>query len=411
MGKLIKLARRALASSTTIATVGLLAHGLFSNEAGAQTPPTPPDCTTLTNPVYITGSTAVQPVLAGLGKSLAGTTTVVYITKNGSCVGVADALGAMQPATTNGVYWLADGTQQSCSLAAPQAIDIGVSDVYATTCPAVTQAQLTAASVGDFDNFFAQTMEFVVPVGSDQTTISAEAAYLTFGLAATGGTPWDTQTALYERNATSGTEAMLAAAIKLDPSKWKGIDAGGSGAMVTAIGTPTGDPKKTIGILSSGEIDGATSTIKKLAFQGYGQTCAYWPDSAFSEKDKRFMRDGHYQVWGPLHMLAKVNGSGVATNTAAKAVLDLFAAQDKSTVDIEISAHVVPLCAMNVARTSELGPLSSIQPVGSCGCYFDSTQHSSGADADCKVCTVATQATDCTDPSRSKCNYGYCEAK
>jgi len=413
MSKLIKLARRALVSSTTVLSVGLLAQGLFSTThadaqaAGGSGGAAPnPDCTTLTNPVFISGSSAVQPVLAGLGKALAGTTTIVY-SKQGSCTGVSGIMGTSLTAATGLVYWLQDGTQQACDLKASQPVDIGVSDVFPTTCPAVTADEVKAANVGDFHNFFAQVMEFVVPSGSDQKTISAEAAYLTFGLADQGGTPWDNKSLIYGRNATSGTEAMLAKAINLDPSKWKSADTGGSGAMVTAIGSPTGDPKKTIGILSSGEIDG-NNNITKLAFQGYGQTCAFWADSGLSETDKAYVRDGHYQVWGPLHVLAKVDTSGAPTNPKAKSVIDLFAAQDKSIVDIELKAHVIPLCAMNVTRSSELGALSSIQPTGACGCYFDSKESSKGAGSECKTCTGDT---DCKDASRPKCNYGYCEAK
>ncbi|HEY8943355.1 MAG TPA: hypothetical protein VIM73_03790, partial [Polyangiaceae bacterium] len=99
MSKLIKLARRALVSSTTVLSVGLLAQGLFSTThadaqaAGGSGGAAPnPDCTTLTNPVFISGSSAVQPVLAGLGKALAGTTTIVY-SKQGSCTGVSGIMG------------------------------------------------------------------------------------------------------------------------------------------------------------------------------------------------------------------------------------------------------------------------------------------------------------------------------
>jgi ABC-type phosphate transport system substrate-binding protein len=411
MGRLIKLTKHAVASGLALGA-SVLAQGLFIQTAQAAIPVTGP-CSGLTNPVYISGSSAVKPVLAGLSQTIAATTTLVYFS-NGSCTGVQAILGTAQTAS-NGTYWVAPTVdnptgETQCTLAAAQAVDVGVSDVFATTCPGVTQAQVTAAGVGDFDTFFAQVMEFVVPFNSDQTAISAEAAYLTFGLGDQGATPWNNQMLYAIRNNTSGTQAMLGKAIKLDASKWIGTDKGGSGGVVTAIGTPTGDPKKTIGILSSGEADPATATIKKLAFQGYGQTCAFWADSGVAEKDKKYVRDGHYPVWGPLHVLAKVNAQGVATDAKAKALIDLFAKQDQAIVDVEINANVVPLCAMNVARTTEVGPMMSVQPTGACGCYFDSKRKTGGAGADCKVCTAATEATDCTGAAKH-CNYGFCEVK
>ncbi len=410
MGRLNKLTKRAVVSGLALAGASVLAQGAFIRSAQAIT--NSGLCSALPNPVYISGSSAVKPVLAGLSQTVKATTTLVYFS-NGSCTGVQAILGTKQTATTTAVWWdtptAANPTgETNCTTTSAQAVDVGVSDVFATTCPGVTQDMVTAANIGDFDTFFAQVMEFVVPVGSDQTSISAEAAYLTFGFGDQSDTTWNNPALFAVRNNTSGTQAMLGKAIKLDASIWKGVNAGSSGGVVTAIGTPAGDPKKTIGILSSGEADPNSATIKKLAFQGYGQTCAFWADSGASQKDKIYVRDGHYPVWGPLHVLATVNSAGTPTDLKAKALIDVFAAQDKSVVDVEIDANVVPLCAMNVSRTSEVGPLMSVQPTGACGCYFDSKRKTGGASAtDCKVCTSNA---DCTG-SAKKCNYGYCEVK
>jgi len=151
-------------------------------------------CSALPNPVYVSGSSAVKPVLAGLSQAVKDTATIVYF-GNGSCTGVAAALGAAQTATTTAVWWSApltaggDPVENNCDVATTQAVDVGVSDVFATSCAGVTADMVKAANVGDFDTFFAQVMEFVVPINSDQTSISAEAAYLTFGLGDQGATP------------------------------------------------------------------------------------------------------------------------------------------------------------------------------------------------------------------------------
>jgi hypothetical protein len=433
MGRLNKLTRRVVASGAMLAGGSVLAQGLFSSSAAKADDVI---CTALPGAVIVSGSSAVQPTVAALGLKLGagGTTTVVY-SKQGSCTGVAAILGT--PPTTAGTafYWDASSTVagKTCTLPAGTPVDVGVSDVFATSCPGVKGDALATASVGDFDSFFAQVMEFIVPGGdggSDQTAISAEAAYLSFGFGNNGATPWNNQAQFLVRNNTSGTQVMLSKAIGLDASKWIGFDEsneGGAGQIFLDMKNrqipdpafPTdktkrlaGDPKKMIGIVSSGEADADTVNVKRLAFQAPGQSCAFWADSGLSQKDKKYVRDGHYPVWGPLHVLAKVNGQGAPTSNGAKTLIDFLSSADvtdTSVLDLEIAAHVVPLCAMNVSRASELGALSSVQPEGACGCYFDKST-TNAVSAECVACTPTNAATKCTG-ARTQCNYGFCEVK
>src|SRR5262245_12516626 len=117
-------------------------------------------CAGLPKPVYITGSTAVKPFMAGLGKALNGQTTLVY-KGQGSCVGV-DAILNGTPITGTASYWDAMGMEQTCDLAVPagDAVDVGVSDVFATTCPG---GAMLPATVGEFFRPY-QVMGIVVPV-------------------------------------------------------------------------------------------------------------------------------------------------------------------------------------------------------------------------------------------------------
>ncbi len=345
-----------------------------------------PLCTSLPGFFIVSGSSAVQPTIAALGQKLGagGTTTLVY-SKQGSCTGVAAILGAPPAAAGTAIYWDPTTTAKTpltCDMPAATPVDVGVSDVYATSCPTVKGGDLAKGGVGDFHNFFVQVMEFIVPSDSDQTAISAEAAYLTFGFGNSGATPWDSQSQFLIRNNTSGTQIMLAKAIGLDASKWIGFDEGGAGTVFNdvkagQIPDPTdptkrvnGDKKKIIGIVSSGEADADTVSVKRLAFQAYNQKGAFWADSGVSAKDKIYVRDGHYPVWGPLHVLAKIDANGDPTSAGAKQVIDFLSASDVETpptLDLEIDNHVVPLCAMNVTRSAELGPMSSVQPTGACG--------------------------------------------
>lgn len=429
MGRLIKVSRRLVASGAMLAGASVLSQALFTTTPAKAANKL---CTELPGYFVVSGSSAVKPTIAALGQKLgtAGESTLVYFS-TGSCAGVQGILGAPPTAASTALYWdntTTAATPGTCDLPGSTPVDVGVSDVWATSCPTIKGDALSKAGVGDFHNFFAQVMEFVVPGGpggSDQTSISAEAAYLTFGFGNTGDTPWNNQSLFLIRNNTSGTQIMLSKAIGLDVNKWIGFDDGSAGTVFNDIkgrlvpdpanpGTKiNGDPKKMIGILSSGEADADTVNVKRLAFQATGQTCAFWADSGISEKDKKYVRDGHYPVWGPLHVLAKIGDDGAPTNDGAKQVIDFLSAsdvEDTSTLDLEIDAHVVPLCAMNVTRSAELGPMSSIQPEGACGCYFDSKTKSGGAPSECKVCTKANEATVCKG-YRTVCNYGFCEVK
>ena len=415
-----------MASGAVLAGASVLTQALFTTTPAKAANPL---CTSLPGVFIVSGSSAVQPTIAALGQKLgaSGTSTLVY-SKQGSCTGVAAILGSPPSAAGTALFWdptTTAKTPATCDMPASTPVDVGVSDVFATSCPTVKGSDLTNASVGDFHDFFAQVMEFIVPAASDQTAISAEAAYLTFGFGDSGATPWDNQKQFLIRNNTSGTQIMLSKAIGLDVNKWIGFDEGGAGTVFNDIKAHqipdpantamriNGDPKKMIGIVSSGEADADTVNVKRLAFQATGQTCAFWADSGVSEKDKKYVRDGHYPVWGPLHVLAKVDANGDPTSDGAKKVIDFLSASDREsteTLDLEIDNHVVPLCAMNVTRRSELGPMSSIQPTGACGCYFDKKTKAGGAPAECTVCTKANEATVCKG-ERTTCNYGFCEVK
>jgi hypothetical protein len=398
-----------------------ISGGLISRTAHAQVA----NCKDVPNKVFVSGSSALQPAILNAptaGKSIAqilaedptNPVTVVY-QKPGSCVGVG-AMVSGTDLTGTAQFWdtsLATPALGTCNMQAGDKADVGASDVFPTSCANITQDLVNTAMLGDFSPF-AQVMVFVVPGGSSATTISAEAAYLTFGVGPTGGTQWDDPTLHYVRNNGSGTETMIGKAIKVDAGKWWGINTT-NGATGVAQAVSSGSGEQTIGIVSTAEAQDPTyntapAAMHMLAFQAFNQTCAYYPDSTVSALDKRMVRDGHYEIWGPLHLLAKVSGSGVASGTA-KTFTDIMTGKTQlagaatELIDLEIAKDEVPLCSMTVARTAELGPMMSVQP--SCECYFEK-KTTGTAPTGCKTCTTATQTTDCTGAGE-KCNYGYCE--
>lgn len=362
------------------------------------------DCATLPTPTYVTGSSASKPLMAAIGKALSGKSTVVY-KGQGSCTGV-DAMVNGTKITGTASYWDAMGMEQTCNLSATgDAADIGVSDVFSSTCPGFGALPNT---LGDFFGPN-QVMTFVVPSASSQTNISAEAAYFVFGFGAAAGMvdPWTVDANVQIRSATSGTQAMIGTAIKVPADKWKGTSNAKSGDLLNAVAMSAA-PESTIGILAADVADPNRSKVKILAYQHFGQKCGYWPDSSASSFDKMNVRDGHYPIWGPLHFFAKIDANKKPTNVKAGDLIDYVQGKQAlpggaSMLDLEIDSHTVPDCAMQVSRATEIGDLMSYMPTKSCGCYFENRANGKTT---CNTCKIDG---DCKGAAKH-CNYGFCEA-
>jgi hypothetical protein len=361
-------------------------------------------CSGSPSPTYIIGSSAVQPFVVELQKALGTTATLVYQSK-GSCVGVDAAINGTKMTGTATVFD-STGTGASCDLdTAGQTADLGVSDVFATTCAGFTSVPST---IGDFHGPN-QVMEFVVPAASSQKVISAEAAYFVFGFGTTGGVdPWTDETQLFVRSSTSGTQSMISLAINVPSTKWKGKSEPNSGAVLADVAAST-SPEKAIGILVAGDADKNRDKVQPLAFKAFKQYCGFYPDSTNTSFDKINVRDGHYPIWGPLHFYTGIDTSGKPTGAGAKNFVGYFDGSvalpaGAKLIDAEINAHTVPSCAMKVSRTTELGDVAPFTPTGACGCYFDKL--ATGTTSCTATCTTDT---DCTG-SAKHCNYGYCEA-
>jgi hypothetical protein len=368
-----------------------------------------PLCGANGNPVvYVTGSSASQNFLASLALALYDDPqplTLVY-QNSGSCVGVNDVLNNV---ATSGaaIYWdpAVDGGQAPCQIPGPVVPDLGVSDVFPETCTSLPNG--LPANVGEFFGPV-QTMTFVVPQASSQQSISAQAAYSVMGFgSASGVAPWTDGTAIFRRNPTSGTQSMIATAIGVPVGSFQGSDAASSGGVITKVGASP-DPEATLGILSETSITPAVlKTLRPLAYQHYDQDCAYLPDSSSSSRDKLNVRTGHYAIWGPLHFLAVINGSGFATNANASRVLGFVTGTSAppgnlNLIDVEAQSNLVPTCAMQVSRGQEMGPFTSYAATAPCDCAFD--QAATGSTA----CTACTSAAQCPS-SAPTCSYGYCE--
>lgn len=366
--------------------------------------------------VYVSGSTAIRPFLGVVANLVKDDGYTVVYQAQGSCTGVAalldadpskhlmkDIPAANGKAANYAIFFKEDGSAQECFLdPAGNAVDVGASDVYAESC-----GYELRAGFGDYQGPV-QPMTFVVSSVSSQRSISAEAGYMAFGMGGNAGkaAPWVDPTYFFVRNASSGTQQMIARAIKVPADKWWGSDRGGSSAVrsgMKALLDPVG-AEKGIGILSTDVTDGDRANLRVLAFRPFGGLCGYLPDSTPTSFDKRNVRDGHYPIWGPIHFFAATTGG--VPNAAATALVTRFAAPrlEQSLFEAIIDKHLVPKCAMAVKRASEMGPFSSrVDTDFRCDCAFE--KRATGV----TTCTPCTTTTDCPSATPA-CNYGYCEA-
>jgi ABC-type phosphate transport system substrate-binding protein len=426
------------------ATAGLAAAavlGAYGN-AHAQTAPA---CSSFNggSVVYFDGSTAVQPALQALSQTFAGLTPPIGIVYQsvGSCQGNIDLL---TPSPQKGAAVYLDptsGKAVACTLTDPingQLPDIAVSDVFPATCIA-NIAGVPPIPASGYKEFLGpiQVMTFVTRKESLQSSISADAAYTVFGFSGQSPyqvMPWTDPTQMWVRKSTSGVINMISTAIGLAPTKWVGGDTGTNAAQhVTSGGVLAGvqnsqNADASIGILAAdladsyrnpAAPDGGTPppAIKILAYKHKGQSCGWLPDSDSTHFDKINVRQGRYAIWGPLHFIVPVDGTGTPTNSKVATLLKYFAAvgpnpdatltaaDKKLMIDAEANAFTIPWCAMQVQRTADSQLPTPFQPTEPCGCYYESKKAS--IVSTCKVCTVDT---DCSG-STPKCRYGFCEAK
>jgi len=428
----------------TGATVGLGMLGvlLFSApvmaqdggaDGGTDGPTGPVPCNTLPNPIYVTGSSAFQPVIQAMAlqlnnrKAADGTTpapyTIVYQSA-GSCAGVGTVLPGAAALTTTGTYYTGTSTAvmtNSCDLSTLGIkADVAVSDVFFETCGLGARP----ATLGDFTGPV-QAMLIVVPqaAASAPMSITAEEAADVWACGAKGNImPWTDETSIIQRASTSGTQNVIARSINVLAGQFHGYMTGSTGAMATALlnkdTTHAVMAEKAIGFVAADYYDTNTtmgrSALKALAFRGFEQTQAYYADSTSTGTfDKRNVRDGHYLPWGYEHLITAIDATGKPVSAAAKNFVDwvmgnVTTADNKPNfdpVDLEASSHVIPLCAMSVQRKSDGGFLSSVPAGGdTCNCFFETKAACGTAPAGCVACTD-----DSTCTGGKKCHHSYCE--
>lgn len=364
-------------------------------------------CTEKPNVVIGAGGSASKPLLARIAPlllQLDEPITLVYQSP-GACFGITTYVDD-EPITGTATYWDADGTEQTCDLP-PTGVnpDFGMLGVQGTLCEGVEEIP---AGIGDFPGPITG-WTLIVPNGSSQTTISAEAVYFVYGFGAALGqvSPWTNDAELYSRNATSAALIAIALAANVPPTKFKGVDVGTNQAMISSLAMSV-NPESAIGFVSAEVADLNRDSVRVLGFQAYGQECAYWPDSTVTAFDKRNLRDGHYYLWSPYHFYAPVDGQGEIVDDLTRRLIGYFTGDEPLPAELPLLDEVIdngniPQCAMNVWRDTEIGPLYSQAPAEPCGCYYE---FRATGESTCDACVGSE---DCSTAGRV-CRNGFCEA-
>jgi hypothetical protein len=375
-------------------------------------------CATLPNVVYGIGSSALQTFLGRVAGDFATTKgiTFVYQVTSGSCVGVQAVLDGSFKITGTANSFDSLGNAIPCSLP-PGGVtaDIGVSDVFATTC----QQLPNGLPQGVKENFGpVQTMTFAVPTTSQQSSISLEAAYNVFGFGDDSEVnPWIDATHIFQRNSLSGTQNMIAATIGVPAAQWQGVAHASSSTMVSDLKTAGQDPNpatadKTIGILSVDNVQANPSILRALAFQDVGQSCGYYPDSTSTALDKANVRDGHYPIWGPSHFYNFIDANGAPINANAQSFIDSLSGTNQlvgvDLLQLYAQNHLIPICAMHVTRTSDGSDYGPFTPQATCNCYFDLQ---ATGQTSCVTCQTDSNCPASSPTCRQFGNppTGYCE--
>lgn len=378
----------------------LVATTLLSGRAAAA------PCLDLPNPTIGLGTSNGRPLVAAFATELSALPEPISLVYVGAtaCQGLAAVLDEI-PSTSSASYWDVDGVEQMCELPITGHVpDYALIQADPTLCEGITEIP---ADVGELIGPVT-ALSMVVPAASSQINASFEALYFVYGFGASEGmvSPWTIDAELRARDATASSQITFALALGIPLGKFKGEETATAGAVVTAL-TSSRNPEAALGFVAAELADANRDIIHTLALQAYGQDCAYWPDSSTTAFDKRNVRDGHYFVWSPSRLYAHVDEAGEIIHEPTRIALGYLTGTGEipdsfPALDLTIDTGVVPRCAMQVWRDEESGPLYSLQPDESCGCYFDFRATGSSSCTECDIDDECPRETPA-------CNYGYCE--
>lgn len=314
------------------------------------------------------------------------------------------------PSATEDPAWTPLSPSKECLAdAGGNTISLGIGATFLSSCTFVDPKPADLKII----NGPIQAYGFIAPTGSSQVAITAQEGYFAYGFVGNTGQamPWIDQALRYSRGPTASTALTLAAALGLKASQLKGtVPAGNTSTEIISFVASATNADATIGLMGTEVYDSARNQVKLLAFKGYGQRFAYYPDFGATSFDKKNVRDGHYLPWAPTPYITRVDGTGKANDPNVQRLIDLVIGvrsdPDVSGIDQVIASGLVPECAMSVQRTFDGGQFSLYASPEPCACYFDAKVPQ--GTTKCAKCT-GTGTSTCTNGGM--CRRGYCEAR
>jgi len=118
----------------------------------------------------------------------------------------------------------------------------------------------------------------------------------------------------------------------------------------------------------------------------------------------RYVRDGHYTIWGYEHLISQLTNGNPAQKVAdfIGYINGTKTSANFDAANLVGAAGAIPQCAMKVKRSSDGGFLSTYTPADACGCAFEAAITKT-TPSGCTACTGNT----CT--GGLSCNHGFCE--
>lgn len=283
-------------------------------------------------------------------------------------------------------------------------IDLAIADVFPQTCPAfsVTPPVGILSSPGPVSPY-----AFVMSPRATESAISAQEAHFVYRLGQQAEIrPWLNSASIWVLGERDAGQLLLAPRIKLPAARWNGKIAASYNEVFTGL---QADPIAGLGLLPTTVIDKRRTEVRTLAFQTIGQHGAFFPDGKQARFDKANVRDGHYPLWGYLHMIVRANPSmpTVPLSPVAARLTDVFLgkamAGSQDPTLLQVQSGLVPACAMHVSRTSDTTPLVPSQPKDACPCFFETNMP--GGKLLCSECPGGIACATGT------CRRNYCEVE
>lgn len=380
-------------------------------------------CTSLVGPsapaVYVAGSTAAEPLVRQLAQSLTrddpAKLTIIWQLKS-SCGGAEAVARDTMPASCapgacisgKAQVWTIDprDTQPAeCDLDTKgNKLDLAISDVAPALCPGLAGTTIMGLidALGPVSAY-----GLVMATQAGETAIHAEEAHFVFGTGkAAGVKPWENDSVIALLGDNNAGQLLVGQQAKLAPGRFRGVSALTPDDVVTTL---YNDPASGIGILPTTLADKRRGQIKMLAFQAIKQRGAFYPDRKASSFEKQNVRDGHYPLWGYMHLLQRADpvtpGKPLSANGARVAGLlqGTMPVAGKDTLLLQVQAGFVPQCAMRVSRTSDTAPLTPLATPQSCHCWFE--KNVTGGITSCVPCA------DGKTCATGTCRRYFCEVQ